>query len=609
MEENVSCRCNQVYAKSLCCFANDDWFCPRCGERLSEIWSYNHVGTGSAREIWLYPISHDASDPNQVAYELKIYLGQPGVDRRFEFATPSVEAVRCPPEWKVTLVSTNSDASARLLITRQTPGRGGSLETVLPIWLTGNFPETNIQLRLCCEPKLEWSLFGKGIEPRRDGELASSEGPAWRFISDAASMPPDSALEISLTSQNAPIAVKREINDGDMKCVIDGRFISTEILSRPPVGFVVDETHPAKWQVKINFREFKRDGQILRLELHQDFVGRKKAPLELTLEYRPTPVIVEPERTLTIGELFWGETCSNHWDNAEENPHFEFWGATIPQVLVRNTGETVIELRTPFVKKNLNPEIPGWLELNWMPGHAVKDGIARLEPGETIPILVRVKLPAIPPVLLAQELTSGLAADVWIQNVAQTDYSPYRIHVSHVRPRQPCPHPLVIDFGNSSSLAAVMNSGLPSVFQRRKESILHVHGGGAQQSMPSVIAIRQLNLEHPLLSDFEIGNAAYGQPFTNGTSTPRINVLSNLKRWMAYSGPAAQRRIGDDTLTVPSATLVRMFLYGLIRRAEAALRCYSIARIAVSYPAKFRPHARRRLQSLINDLCQEIGTL
>ena len=542
--------------------------------------------------LWVYP-SHNGR------FLVRLLLHHPSRDRTQVCDSPYVERVQ---------LRNASNFEARIL--PRTLGQATTIELIprlsnsllaIPkdgqrcsLHLEGNFPQTHFNLLICRSPRLRWSLNGRGI--RRNDVVGHSE---WLVQRREVLQ-----LELRLISEDAPIKLL-EANSDNLHPVFEPLATPPQfnLIKSPVAGEELSEGHPGSWQLRIDCRGFGSIGQVLRLSPEWPLVGSPGDLPTIELQYAPAAVTFEPHE-LSISQMFWGEVRSNDWSNYHDNPDDPGLPPIVGELLIRNDGEKTIKLKRP--ESSLETSVYGiWLHTDWLPpANADEHGFVEILAGSAAPVMVRLDFRG-PFVDGSKEvLDPGPRGTIRVAAVDGTDFWEITVQVGRLSPREPCPFPLAIDFGNSYSYAAIWNEG---IIPELPVPILAVHDRIEPETFPTLMRIIRWVPDAPLQSDFIIGRAA------NDLSVAEASEwwsVADLKRWLGHDNRDEVRPIvdaGQITYYVRLSTLVQMYLFGLVRHVEAVLRKYFITEIVTSYPAKMPPSARGYYLGLVDQMCDQLS--
>lgn len=611
MPTKIKCDCTASFPDSLWSYCDDDWYCPQCSHCLCWVWSkreqypeQSDSAPGSDRELWIYPEDAPSEgSPPRFLMHFKLY--RPDENRSLiqvspEFVPPILNppgdfsvSVHEPADGEPRIVELIPIRSARSF---QLPDEGKTYS----LRLEGEFPTTTISLRVCNAPILSWIVEGRGIGRPREDDTKS-----WLVLRNQGL-----EVKLTLTTRNAPVKLAAEVLETKVAIKFDEAPLTSRrelvLVNGLGSGYEISAHAHGSWTIRIDFKKFTRENQLAHLKLEPPLVGWRGRIPDVTFRYAPSWVRLDPPEGLVIPVMYWGEIRSNDRDNHEDNPDDPQLPPVVGELKLTNEGETPIKLKQPVVVYEKAALGSSWLKVDWSStAKTGDDNSFELQPDTSVAIFARIDLTGFDPETQRTKMEPGPRATVRVSAADKSDEFDTFIRVDLVLPRYPCDYPLAIDFGNSFSYAAILNVNLIS---RLQEIVLAVHGYCADEFFPTALGIRRFNSSQPLKSDFVIGRAAF-RLSTTGDGAPLLPI-TDLKRWIGQDLGDGMRSISDDgpdPQDVRLSTLVQMFLYGIIRRAEAVLRGYYIAKIVVSYPAKLAPVARRRFEDIVQDLCQQIS--
>ncbi len=601
MTATITCICDLLFAGSQPSLAIDDWHCPRCGEPVTKLsppleFPGQLSDSDGLKEYWLYPQRDTDSSSTNKTFLFEVNLDRPrGHLRESETVGPTVELheIHANLGWSAKPDFAKGNRLTRIQIVSPVAVAIPNDGTVLTLVLTGNFPLTTFRLRVFPTPVLTWSVVSAtGIE-----RSSNPESGAWRVLRNDFRR-----LTIELKSNGVYLRLAEPLDPERIEFALDqadssrNATVGFRLLDQPKPGDIVTDSQVAKWEFDVPFEDAKcRTGDLIDLTFWPRFIARASDLARIRFEYEPEPVQFSPPNGLTV-ELFWGEAC----DNCDPGEFSQLlYSSPVGRLVLMNSGGTVVHVQRPVVSANDNPEVPNWLTVGWMPGQVENNGIVQLSENQELEIWVRLDLTRPP-----KRLPEFLSAEIRISNQTnRTDWTT-RIEVRPVRQRVACPMPLIVDFGNTASFAAVGNIGIEAPGLADVE-ILQIHGGRPELPIPTRLAVNEFNEADPLRSEFVIGHDCEGL-----RKKGSFRIQSDLKRWISIPGGDIARPVADDSgrlLRIKPSVLVKMFLFGVIRRAEAMLRRYWMQRIVVTYPSKFRPETRDSLHNLIRELCDEVN--
>ncbi len=600
----MTCRCNERQPDALWGFCRDDWYCPQCGDPLCRFVDPAEAADSAAdvadeAEFWLYPSGGNETNPR---FQVKLFLLQPQRDRSCVRISPTIATAELFPagDFKVAIFPPRSPQATTVEITP----REGALEGIrntgkrCQLRVTGDFPATMLRLRLCRTPHVYWEVMGRGVRPREE------EASGW-LIQRAERL----ELDVRLIAERAPLKLARSAGAKAFTPMSGMLTRVPEVTTSyaPAGGAEISAETPGKWQLQVNAEIFDAEGERLTLAPDLEFVGWDGELPMIDLDYVPSTIRITPPE-LNVSTMYWGEVRSNDWNDRETNPDDPQLSPVIGEVSIENCGEQPRQLRRPTLDLTTGTPSDRWFHVDWHPSVPVDErGVARVEPYSHALLLVRIDLQSAPLAQQREKLDPGPRVRLRIEADDGTDFWNVNVAVTCIEPRRPLPYPLAIDFGNSYSFAAVLNEDAMNL---PDEPVLAVHDRFHPDGFPTALLIQRYRRDNPLLSDYVIGDAALVD--LSKAHADSSWPLTDLKRWLSDVRDDESRSVtvgGQALQTVRVSVLAQMYLYGLIRRAEAVLRRFYITQIVTSYPAKLDPLARRRFVGLVNELCQQVTTI
>jgi molecular chaperone DnaK (HSP70) len=613
-DSKVECRCSQR-PEALWSYCIDDFFCPRCGKDVTRLTSDNRHPDPGSGEIWVYPRKVENNEP--FAFPLKLEYSDH--ERRIQECDPEIEIEKCdidpnayfkqalkiPQRTKKFLVWLEQSQDD---VHQSLPDGGVSLRVPR---LVGNFGDTALSLRIGKKPSVDVEITGKGIEPVTESEKT---GTNERALKKRFRITSSGKLELKLTIKalTAPILITKPIDTFEWRAVDDTDSIAGSIafvMERPlEAETVISPDEPWTTNVTLDTTQFSIPGQKTESNQNLFFLGWPRFRISLQLERIDKGGLdISP---LTIDEMFLGEIRSNAPSQRlinPEDPTARHYQPVIGKLYVRNMGNESVTLERPVAKKS---ESFDWISVAWSTD--VDDGSKRprtdgklvLDADERGEIEVQVDLRNVTQNDLGN--LESLIADILVRNRREEETFETKVIVNQVQARTKAPAPLTIDFGNTSSYAAMWNPKDQTT--RFTEEIIPVHNLRTPESFPTALFFHEAT-DDPYAATYDIGNAAIFEGFKQAKKGRYGALAVDLKRWIGSLQCSKNIIDADDNSPVryKNHDLIVLYLKRIIENAESILRRYTITEISVSHPAKFTLQRRKSFHQIIDLLCETVN--
>lgn len=609
VQGQVKCGCNER-PESLLGYCQDDFFCPRCGVQVTCL-TYSGRADKS-KPVYVYPRELRGYDHPQFTFGLGIEYADH--ERRQLTGCPNVDVEQSKGDtnryFRTNLELATSSTKSSKCIVRLVPDADGiklpekGVEYRLRR-LTGDFPETHLQLLVAQRPAVRIELTGRGIEP----------GPEETVLHLTDSTTLDVSLKIY--AEHGPLVVASALESID--CLPDCQddregqarltgAVQFQLDKNVPEGLEIVPGDPWSTTAKLNSSAMQENDRIklifplslltTRLESGDpsiDLVRIDKGQIEID----PNPV--------TISEMYFGELRSNSYNNRLENPdRRNDQNPIIRRVFVRNPDTSTNAVRlAPIDPRPIEP----WLTVCWATdtrSDSIRPGRDRhvdLNPGQQAEVSIRVDLRK--PTASDVVYEKGLSASVPIRVDSEETGDDLNIRINRVVPRIRCPQPLCVDFGNTSSFAAIRRpSDADPAATVLREDVVPVHDLWEPETFPTVMFFRDAP-ENPFDADYEIGDLAVMEFELHKDS--QAGLVSDLKRWINSSEHAkiiVDSHGQDQRYLVTD--LIQLYLKRIVERAESILRQYTIGEICVSHPSRYSLQRREALNAIVDSLCERV---
>jgi hypothetical protein len=613
-DSKVECRCCNR-PEALWSYCTDDFFCPRCGKDVTRLTSENRHPDPATGEIWVYPRKVENDEP--FAFPLKLEYADR--ERRIQERDPDINVDKCDidpnayfkqalqiPErgkkFLVWLTPSQDDVHQSL------PDAGVSLR--IPR-LVGNFGDTGISLRIGKKPSVDVDITGKGIETVIESEKSGTNERALkkRFrITNSGKL----ELKLSIKALTAPIMVTKLLDAFEWRAIDDtdaiAGSISFTLENSLKAGTMISPDSPWETNVTLDTTQFSIPGQKAESNQKLFFLGRPRIQVSLQLERIDKGGLdIKP---LTIEEMFLGEVRSNAPSRRlinPEDPTARHYKPVIGKLYVRNMGNSAATLERPTTKIQ---ESFDWIRVNWSRDvddgskQPRADGKLELDADERGEIEVQIDLRNVTESQLGG--LESLIAEILVRNRGEEESFETKVIVSHVQPRTKAPAPLTIDFGNTSSYAAMWNP--KDQTNRSSDSIIPVHNLRTPESFPTALFFREAG-DDPYSATYDIGNVAIFEGEKQSKNGKYGALVTDLKRWIGHSKHAKNVIDSEDNNPVryKIRDLIVLYLMRIIENAESILRRYKITEICVSHPAKFTLQRRNLFHAIIDHLCDTVN--
>jgi hypothetical protein len=619
-EGQVVCRCPP--REALWSYCPDDFFCPRCGEAVTRLVSKNRFPPDSAGgEIWIY--EQKGKDAENPVYAFPLAVTHSDATRAVRRRKPVIDFQKSKVEannhFGTTLVPVDSNSPEGGLLNRpyrvqliplgkeQLPTGGVRLHVPR---LEGNFSDKeHLVLRVGNKPSIRVELSGRGIEQSKDG------GNLVRLTHNG-----DLDVILTIHAEKAPILISKPLNNENLHCTVEvGDFpavtgtVSLRLARELAAGEEIVPDKPWETKATLYASALAIPRQKVTISLNFDVLVASidQTQLSLTLErVEKGGVEFDPPGPFAIDAMYLGECRSNALNNKKENPEDPGrpgYQPVIRRLSIRNLGRERIVLGTVTVRSEQSFD---WLGVGWATD--VSDGAVapiherlELEPHERGEIHLQVDLRHVSVEQLPRD--RSLSAVVQVRQAATDEIFEIRVVIHEVHERLPCPSPVCIDFGNTSSFASIKwYAGFPGHWAP-EQGIADVHELRLPESFHTVLFFRDAARD-PFESDCEIGDLAIAEAEKFAATGGNEGLVSDLKRWIGF--PDHTKSVTDprgNTQRYRVADLIVLFLVRLIERAELILRKYTIHEICVSHPSKFDARRRRAFFSLIDSVCERVS--
>lgn len=613
-DSKVECRCSQRL-EALWSYCTDDFFCPRCGKDVTRLTSENRYPDPASGEIWVYPRKVENDEP--FAFPLKLEYADR--ERRIQERDPNIDATKCDidsnayfkqalhiPElakkFLVWLVPAQENLHQTL------PDGGVSLR--LPR-LVGDFGDTGFSLRIGKRPGVDVELIGKGIEAVVESDKTGSNE---RALKKRFRITSSGKLELTLriSALSAPILITKPLDAFEWRSIDDADAIlgsiSFDMAKTLAAETVISPEKPFETTVTLDTTHFSVPGQKAESNQNLFFLGWPRFRISLQLERIDKGGLdINP---LTIDEMFLGELRSNEPNRRlinPEDPQARHYKPVIGKMYVRNLGNSAVTLDKPTLRKS---HAFDWISVWWsddLDTGSIKprtDGKLVLEPDERGEIGVQIDLEHVTQHDL--DMLETLVADVVVRNRGEEEWSEAKVIVSHVQARTQAPSPLTIDFGNTSSYAAMWNPKDQTT--RFTDPIIPVHNLRSPESFPTALFFHEAGPD-PYSAKYDIGNVAVFEGEKQAKSGKYGALVVDLKRWIG--NPTYAKNVidkdGNQPVRYKICDLIVLYLRRIVKNAESILRRYTITEICVSHPAKFTLQRRRVFHEIIDHLCDVVN--
>jgi len=622
-EEQVTCRCSPNDA--LWSYCSDDHYCPCCGEPVTRLISKNRFPPeSSSGDIWVYaqkvrdqivyafPLAVKYSDASRSVQRRKpaINFDLSKADGNSYFQTllraaetGNTDGDRLPNRpYRVQLVPTSD---------RDLPADGIVLNVPR---LHGDFSDKeHLVLRVGNKPSIRVEIVGNGLEPSKDGTLVRLTHPG------------DLDVTLRIHAEHAPVLISKPLTNEGVHCGMeDANFpvgtstVSLQLTNEMPAGTEIIPGKPWQTTARLYASALAAPGQKVTISLNFDVVVASidQNQLSVTIErVEKGGIEFDPPSPFTIETMYLGECRSNAYQDKRENPEDPTrpgFHPVIRRLSVRNLGRERITLNAPTVRSLVPFE---WISARWATD--VSDGAVQphqgrleLEPHDRGEIYLKIDLREV----TAQQLPPHpvLAAVIQIRQATTNEVFEIRVELQDVRERTPCPFPLCVDFGNTSSFASVKwHRDFPANWLATA-GIADVHELRVPESFHTVLFFREAG-EDPFQSECEIGDLALAEAERAGPAGLE-SLVSDLKRWIGSPqhyktilDPGAQRDPASQSRRYLVSDLIVLFLIKIVERAEQILRRYTIDQICVSHPSKFDAGRRAAFHALVDDVCRRVS--
>ena len=629
---HVECKCTRSSETVGWSYSTDDLFCPGCGVPLARLVSSNQFRPNSGDgPLWVYP-----TPGNEPRFDVSLLLEYADAERCVQRRMPQIARdQKGKPLITLHGVHSVNEKYFHSRVTVPEPPAGAPNDPSQPLLirlepkkskgefrvpdngfecklqnLSGDFRERELVVRVCNTPSVRIELTGDGMEPAANA--GDSTGQTEGFSVTASDR---LDVQLRIHAVDAPIVVRHEVNRDTVTCRLVDESPTSEytqvefdLKDRLEAGTIIWPRNPWCGNAKLDTSglvEGQRISLTVQIYAHGARISRKDWKVDINrvdkggLEISP--------KTLTVPLMFFGETRSNAMNDRSRNP--EGPDATgdppvIRRLYVRNLGKSIANLG-----EITRPADAHWLEVKWSRDvaegskHPRSESQIELNPGERGEIYVDVDLRTIGEDRLSED--GSLSATVQFRDSeAQKSYEA-RVLINKVRPRERCPLPLCIDFGNTSSFAAIRNPINIEATPWLKGEIVAVHDLSDSESYPTALFVKSVE-EDPLASKYEIGTQAVTE-MADLSSHGYAAIVTDLKRWIGSSDhskmvidPHGNHRSYDVGI------LIVMYLRRIIERAEAILRGYTIEELCVSHPSKFPLKRREAFFQIIDRLCHVV---
>ena len=610
----VSCRCPDSSESLGWSYSTDDLYCPGCGFPVSRLVSENQFPSRSGHSpLWVYPSGNDAR------FEVPLFLEFADSERQVRSRRPRIDfaeatnaddryfqAAETEPELDLGCESDSSDALLCRLVPATTSEAFRLPESGIEYrvdGLEGDCSERSLVFRAGNRPSVRIELSGTAIE---------SDVQAGCFtvaVSDKLK------VNLHIYAIDAPIVVKKRIDRDVVTCRLDSSAsehtqVQFTLLTPLEAGERITPGKPWTGEAEFDTSEIT-EGQTVTLkvpvEAHVTRPNRGDWQIKVVridkggLEITPDP--------LTVPVMFFGEHRSNAINDRTQNPEGPDAAdgpLVIGRVFVKNRGKVPVTLGEISTLSGAD-----WIKAAWSqdvaqgserPRTESQLELASEERGE---IYISIDLRSVSDDQL--EEGRSLSATLQFKESEHSVLHQTRVVVNQVRPRERSPFPLCIDFGNTSSFAAIRNPENVDTPWLRGE-IIPAHDLSRPDFFPTALFIHRNSKKHILDSEYDIGSAAITEMEKYTASDSRYGAFVNdLKRWVG--SPEHAKSVIDphgNHQAYDVKSLIIMYLWRLIERAEAILRRYNIEELCVSHPSKYSLARREAFSEILEELCTEV---
>lgn len=614
-EDYIKCNCLGTTERNGWSYSTDDLFCPGCGMKIASLVSERQYPRNSGSgELWVYP----KSGGDQPRFEASLLLEYADAERIIRRRTPRLDLKQAYGESRyfdseVELIPPESGDNKEPITLRLQPRPNDDGNYSLPDdgvtfrlqGIFGDFSEKELVFLIGDRPSIRIELTGPDI-----GTVSGSEdeGPV---VTKGGEL----SVLLQISAVDAPVILDQSISQREISCKVirnDSTLpdeIQDRLTLRETVAAgtrLVPSEPPLRREATLNTGDLL-EGDIITIRVpvfaHGARISRSDWSFSLTrvdkgkLEFDPLNQLMQPV-------MFIGEFRSNAVNDLTENPEGpkarDGEPPVIRRVYVTNRGKDTITLGIPR-----RDESAEWLKVRW--SKDVIEGSKRpqnerviLAPEERAEIYIGIDLRQ----MRLQDIPDGsLKTDLTFTNLDTDELHNYTVVVNEVRERTECPKPLCVDFGNTSSFAAIAN---PYAGSRNEFApwlageVLAVHDQCEPERFATALFFNVVS-ETVSESEYTIGPQAVDAAQQNDHGA----LVTDLKRWIGDSErekPVFTPYGKHSSYTVRS--LMILYLWRILQRAEAILREFTITEICVSHPSKFHLDRREEFFDIIDEFCR-----
>ena len=610
----VSCRCPDSAESLGWSYSTDDLYCPGCGFPVSRLVSDNQFPSRSGNSpLWVYPGGNDAR------FVVPLLLEFADSERQIRNRRPRINFAEASVADNRYFHATETDLA--LDIGREQASADALQCRLLPATSNKEFrlPDSGIEYRVdglegdCSERSL---VFRAGNRPSVRIELSGAE-----IESDVqtggftVSVSEKLKVTLHVHAIDAPILVEKTVDREVVTCRLDNfssehtqvQFI---LLTPLEAGKIITPGTPWTGQAEFDTSTLT-EGQSVTLKVpvksHVTRTNRGDWQIKVVrvdkggLEITPDP--------LTIPVMYFGEHLSNAITDRVQNPEGSNSANSplvVGRVFVKNRGKSSVTLGEITTLSAAD-----WIKAAWSRDgaqgskRAHTDSQLELASEERGEIYISIDLRNIS----TDQLEEGrsLSATLRFKESGNPEVHQTRIVINQIKPREPSPFPLCIDFGNTSSFAAIRNPNNIDTPWLKGE-VIAAHDRSSPDFFPTALFIHRVSKKHILDSEYEIGSAAITEMEKRTSSNSGYGAfVRDLKRWIGSEEHAKSViDLHGNHQVYDVKSLIIMYLARLIERAEAILRRYNIEELCVSHPSKYSMARREAFCEILDNLCKEV---
>lgn len=619
-EGEIVCGCSQR-SQALWSYCPDDFYCPQCGEAITRLVSKNRYPMNSdVGPIWIY--AQKGKDQEHPLFVFPLAVKYADRARAVHLRRPVIDFQQSKGEGNLYFSTNLQSADAGNTDTDRLPSRLYRVRlmplgtTVLPIEgvrlqiprLVGDFSRAEqLELRVGNQPSIRIELAGPYLEQNKGGGNLVRVTHAGEF-----------EVTLSIHAEHAPVLIgtplfSDKVYSGvsgiefDSVPAIQGR-VSLRLANDLVAGTEIIPGQPWSTPATLYATALTTPGQKVEISLKFDVLVASidLNQLKLTLERVEKGGVEFNLDPFSIPVMYLGECRSNALNTKNENPEDPAqpgFQPVIQRLSICNVGREHLTLTSVSAEH----EYPfDWLSVEWATD--VGEGIVlpvqgqlELVPYDRGEIYVKVDLRKVRKEQLPAN--RSLSAIIKLRRSAQDEPLKVLLTIHEVRERTPCPHPLCVDFGNTSSFASIKwHKDFPHHWPA-EIGVADVHDLRMAENFPTAIFFQDA-AENVFESQCEIGDLALEQAAQLANRNGSAALVSDLKRWIG--SPNSHKPVRDARDHVQNylvSDLIVLFLKRLVERAELILRKYTIQEICVSHPSKFDAPRRQMFYGLIDRVC------